>query len=393
MFRSQSFRWRWLFIGILLGLTAWLISLLFGPTAPPPGAASGPAQALKPAPSQPRGPVVAVTTTPVLQSDFPVIFETNASVAALKTVDLRAQTTNTVQSVHVKEGDFVRRGQLLFTLDHRADQAYLEKARAQLAKDQASSADAQRQVERSRELLAQGFLSRSAVDTTLAQSEALNAAVLASQAALRAAEVNLTYNMIRSPMDGRIGVITAHAGSLVLANASAPPMLTITQMNPVTVNFSLPESLLASVQKRQTQGPVPVEVFAAGAKTSISGALSFIDSTVDMAVGGVRSKAQLNNSESLLWPGQSAMVQVFVDVLQNVAQIPLASIINSPEGTMVYVIDANNVAQARQVQILAQSKTIAAVSGLQGGEWVVLDGKQNLRPGHAVRDSSSKPKP
>lgn len=389
MFRSWIFRLRWLLMGALLGLAAWLIWL----TAPVRGPASDLAQAPQPAKAQLGGSVAAVTTTQALRSDFPLIFETNAHVAALKTVDLRAQTTNTVQTVHVKEGDFVRRGQLLFTLDDRADRAYVDKARAQLVKDQASSADAQRQVQRSRELLAQGFLSRSAVDTALAQAEALNAAVLADKAALRAAEVNLTYNTLRSPMDGRIGAITAQAGSLVLANASAAPMLTITQMNPVTVNFTLPEALLPSVQKRKAKGPVTVEVFAAGAKASVSGVLSFMDSTVDMTVGGVQSKAQLKNPDWLLWPGQSAMVRVMVDVLKDAVQIPLASVINSPSGPVVYVLDANSLAQSRQVQILAQSGTMAAVSGLQGGEWVVLEGKQNVRPGSAVRDSSAKPKP
>lgn len=321
-----------------------------------------------------------------------MILEAMGNVAALSTVDLRAQTTSTVKAVHVKEGDFVRAGQLLFTLDDRADRANVEKARAQLARDQASLADAQRQVQRSRELVAQGFLSRSAVDTTLTQAEALNAAVLADQAALRAAEIGLTYNTLKSPMDGRIGVITAQPGALVLANATATPMLTITRMNPVSVSFTLPETLLQAVQRRRAKGPVVVEAWPAGSTQPVKGVLSFIDSTVDATVGGVRSKAQFDNQDLLLWPGQSSTVQVTVDVLEGAVQVPLASVITSPTGTMVYVVNKDSVAQPRKVKLLAQSGTMAAVSGLEGDESVVVDGKQNLRPGSMVRDAADAPK-
>ena len=336
--------------------------------------------------------MVVSTVKPVV-GDFPVVFEATGNVAALSTVDLRAQTTSTVKAVHVKEGDFVRAGQLLFSLDDRADRANVEKAKAQAARDQASLSDAQRQVQRSRELVAQGFLSKSAVDTTLTQAEALQAAVLAGQAALRAAEVALSYNTLRAPMDGRIGAITAQPGALVLANANATPMLTITRMNPVSINFTLPETLLQAVQARRAQGPVAVEALPAGSSEPVQGVLSFIDSTVDAAVGGVRSKAQFANSDLKLWPGQSSTVRVTVGVLPQAAQVPLASVVTGPAGMLVYVVDSDHKAQPRKVKLLAQSGTLAAVEGLKGDETVVLDGKQNLRPGSAVRDAASPPKP
>ena len=121
--------------------------------------------------------------------------------------------------------------------------------------------------------------------------------------------------------------------------------------------------------------------------------MSFIDSTVDAAVGGVRSKAQFANPNLKLWPGQSSTVRVTVDVLPQAAQVPLASVVNGPTGMLVYVVDSDQKAQPRKVKLLAQSGTLAAVEGLNGDETVVLDGKQNLRPGSAVRDAASPPKP
>lgn len=379
--RALVFRFRWLALWVLLAAGAWWTWRTWQ---------AQPAELTK---AKAAAPTVSVSTVRSQRGDFPVVLEATGNVAALSTVDLRAQTTSTVKAVHVKEGDFVRTGQLLFTLDDRADRANVEKARAQLARDQASLADAQRQVQRSRELVGQGFLSRSAVDTILTQAEALNAAVLADQAALRAAEIGLTYNTLTSPMDGRVGVITAQPGALVLANATVTPMLTITRMNPVSVNFTLPETLLQAVQRRRAKGAVVVEAWPAGSTQPVKGVLSFIDSTVDTTVGGVRSKAQFDNQDLLLWPGQSSTVQVTVDVLEGVVQVPLASVVTSPTGTMVYVVGKDSVAQPRKVKLLAQSGTMAAVSGLEGDESVVVDGKQNLRPGSVVRDAADAPKP
>ena len=386
--RSSAFRLLGLVLLIILFSAAWW--------AWRAGQAGPSAVAERPSKSPKGGgapAAVVVSTVKPVMGDFPVVFEATGNVAALSTVDLRAQTTSTVKAVHVKEGDFVRAGQLLFSLDDRADRANVEKAKAQGARDQASLSDAQRQVQRSRELVAQGFLSKSAVDTTLTQAEALQAAVLADQAALRAAEVALSYNTLRAPMDGRIGAITAQPGALVLANANATPMLTITRMNPVSINFTLPETLLQAVQARRARGVVAVEALPAGSSEPVQGVLSFIDSTVDAAVGGVRSKAQFANPDLKLWPGQSSTVRVTVDVLPQAAQVPLASVVTGPTGMLVYVVDSDQKAQPRKVKLLAQSGTLAAVEGLNGDETVVLDGKQNLRPGSAVRDAASPPKP
>ncbi len=338
-----------------------------------------------PVASPQRPPVTLVSTVKPTQADFPIVFETTGYVVALSSVELRAQTTSTVKAVHVKEGDFVLAGQLLFSLDDRADRAQVAKAQAQWAHEKAAWSDAQRQVQRSRELVAEGFLSQSSVDTLVSQADALQAAVLGAQAALRVAKVNLSYNVVRAPIAGRIGAIGAYPGTLVLANASATPMLTITRMNPVSVGFTLPESLLQLVRARSAQGPLVVEALAAGAPMAVRGVLSFIDSTVNAGVGGASTKAQFDNTNLLLWPGQSAKVRVTVDVLSAVWQLPLAALITSPTGLIVYIVDKDGTAQPRPVKLLAQAGTRAAVEGLSGDDLVVLDGKHNLRKGSKVQ--------
>ncbi len=352
------------------------------------------AQTDKPGAPGASAPAVAVGTVQARKAPFDVLLQATGNVSAVESVDLRAQTTSTVQRVHVKEGDVVQAGQLLFTLDDRADRANLDKARAQMARDQAQLADAQRQLDRSRELVAKGFLSQSAVDTSLSQMQSLQAAVQADQAAVRAAEVQLSYDTVRAPISGRIGAINTQAGTLVLANAGATPMLTITRMNPVTVSFTIPEAQLQRVLASRRAGAVSVSAQAAGSAQAVQGTLVFIDNAVDTTVGGVRAKAQFSNDDQRLWPGQSARVQVRVDTLADAVQLPLAALINTADGMQVYVV-SEGTAQLRKVAVQAQTELTAAVSGLKGDETVVVEGKQNLRPGSKVRvaaaDGATKP--
>jgi RND family efflux transporter MFP subunit len=331
-----------------------------------------------------------VRTVAAQAGRFPVRLKATGTVTPVESVDLRAQTTSTVAKVHVKEGDFVKAGQLLFTLDDRADRANVEKARAQLARDRATLADAERQLRRSQELVAQGFLSQSAVDTNQSQAQALQAALQTDEAALRAAEVQLSYTVIRAPISGRIGAIATQPGTLVLANTGAAPMLTITRMDPITVAFTVPETQLQQVLESGRQERLAVNASVNGSERSAQGQLTFIDNTVDPAVGGARAKASFENKDLQLWPGQSAVVQITLRTLENVTQVPVAALIpgiagSSETAMSLYVVDAEGKAQLRKVDVLAQSADLAAVKGLDAGSAVVVDGKQNLRPGSRVR--------
>lgn len=342
-------------------------------------------QAAKPEVAPGRKAAVTITVAQAQRADFPVRLNASGTVASIESVDLRAQTSSTVRKVHVKEGDFVQAGQLLFTLDARADQARLAQAQGQRARDLAQLNDAQRQLARARDLVAQGFMSQSAVDTAAAQVQTLQAAVQADDAAVQAARVQLGFNQLRAPFGGRIGAINSQVGALVQANSSALPMLTLTRMDPVSVSFSVPEAQLQGLLVQQAKGALPVKAQAAGAASAVQGQLAFIDNAVDSSVGGVRAKARFDNQSLQLWPGQSARVELTVQVLPQAVQLPLQALIDGPKGLLVYVVQDDGTVQPRPVKLRAQDEKLAAVEGLQGGERVVLEGKQNLKPGSAVK--------
>lgn len=362
-------------------------------------AVSGPAAAAAAA----SAPPVGVTTVRATQRDLPVLLTATGTVTPLASVDVRAQTTSPVAQVHVKEGQFVKAGQLLFTLDGRADEANVAKARAQLARDEAALADAQRQLRRSQDLLAQNFISQGAVDTNLTAVQSQQALVTADRAALAAAQLGLSYTRITAPSAGRLGAINVFPGSSVQANQT--PLVSITQLDPITVSFSLPQRHLGDALAALKDGgaavsvttpdaggaaaPMPAAQPASGAapgaaKASvIQGRLKFVDNAVDAATGTVKVKAEFSNRDGKLWPGAFVNVAMTARTISGAVVVPMATIIQSARGPFVYVV-RDNQAQPRPVQVLVAQGDDAAVSGLKPGDRVVLDGRQNLRPGATV---------
>ncbi len=326
------------------------------------------------------GAATLITLATVLKQDVPVNVTVNGSVVSLNSVDVRPQVSNMVQKVHVKEGDSVRAGQLLFTLDARADVANLEKAKAQELKDQATLGDFERQYKRSEELLAQNFIAKSATDTVLAQLDAQRAAVAADRAAVQAAQVQLSYDEIRAPISGRTGAINVFVGTLA---QSGTPLVTVTQLNPIAVQFPVPEGRLQDLLEAAHQRS-PVTAAIPGRATPLRGVLSFVDNTVDPQVGTVRAKATFDNGENALWPGQYVNTSVTVHTLKDALVVPVTAIITGPTGRIVYVAKDGTV-QPRKVEIEYSFGDQVVVSGLQAGEFVVVEGKQNLRAGSRVR--------
>jgi len=352
-------------------------------TACQPNAANSPApssEAAKASPPQRSGPAVSVTTVAAVQKDFPVALEATGTVSAISNVEIRPQITAVVRQVHVKEGQSVTRGTLLFTLDSRADEANVAKLRAQMQKDEAALADAQRQLARSQDLKARQFVSQGTVDTATTQVEAMSAAVAADRAALDAAQLNLSYAKITAPAAGRIGAIPVYAGSLVTANQT--PMLSITQLDPVEVAFSLPQRYLADVIAAQQAGAIQVNA-ALPDQAPVAGRLSFVDSQVDAASGSVKLKARFDNPQAKLWPGAFAKVTMTVRTLKDAVLVPQASLIQNARGTLVYVVEEGK-AQPKPVKVLHAEGAFAAVSGVAPGARIVLDGRQNVRPEAAV---------
>jgi len=384
-------------------------------------------------PAAPAGvasaPPVSVSTVRALQRDMPVLITTTGTVAALSIVDVRPQTTNLVAQVHVKEGQFVKAGQLLFTLDARADEANLARARAQLARSEAALADAQRQLKRSQELLAQNFIAQGALDTNQTNVQSLTAALAADKAALDAARLALSYTRITAPSAGRLGAINVFAGSSVQANQTT--LASITQLDPISVAFSLPQRHLAdalaalkdggaaviatppaSEGQAPQAGPAPREgARAAAADGSRNGAakamaattpapaagtragrLSFVDNAVDASSGSVKVKAQFDNRDGLLWPGAFVNVAMTARVLRGAVVLPQAAIVQSGRGPLVYIV-VDGMAQLRPVQVLYAQGDEAVVGGVEPGARVVLDGRQNLRPGATVLERAADAEP
>jgi RND family efflux transporter MFP subunit len=349
----------------------------------PGGAAS---VASRPGASVSASPVIVTTFTTALR-DWPVMLPASGTVSALNTVEIRAQVSSVVVKVHIKEGQFVKAGEVLFTLDSRADEANLAKAQAQLERDQATLADAQRQLARSRDLLNQKFVSQSAVDTNLTLVDSQQAAVSADRAALAAARVNLSYNRIVAPSAGRAGAINVFAGSYV--QPSSPALVTITQLDPIAVTFTLPQRNLPDVLAALKAGNAPVQATLPDARGELTGALQFVDNAVDAASGTVKVKAVFDNKNLLLWPGAYVNVLLSVQTMKGVIAIPQAAIVQGANAKTVFVVGADGKAAPRKIELLAAAGTDAIVSGLEPGMKVVVEGKQNLRPGSAVRERAA----
>jgi multidrug efflux system membrane fusion protein len=358
-----------------LGFATWWIAIRPG-AAPSADAASG----------APRAALVTVVRAE--QRDVPVTVQVNGSVVSLNSVDLRPQVTNTVREVHVKEGQFVKEGQLLFTLDDRADQANLAKARAQQLKDEATLADLERQFRRGRELLAQNFISKSAIEGTQAQLEAQRATVAADRAAVQAAQVALSYSTLRAPIAGRIGAVSIYPGSLVQPTTT---LLSITQLDPIAVSFPVPEARLQDLLEAARRR-APVEAIVPG-RAPVQGVLDFVDNAVDPQIGTVRAKAVFQNDAQQLWPGQFVQTQVTVRTIGGATVVPAAALMQLAEGMTVYVVDDTGTARRRKVEPLQTLGTQMAVRGVQPGEQVVLEGKQNVRDGGKVRIETSAASP
>lgn len=336
------------------------------------------------------GPPPAVVNVVAPQRrDVPVVQLANGTVTPIRTVDLHPQTTATIRQVHIKEGQFVKAGELLFSLDDRADRANQDKAQAQVERDRAQLGDLERQFKRSQDLFAQKFIAQSAVDTLRAQVDQAKATLQSDTAAVRAAGVSTSYTAIRAPMSGRVGGIAVYPGSLV---QPATSLTTITQLDPITIAFTLPESSLPGLLAAQKRGKVEVEALPSAGMAPVTGTLSFIDNTVDPTAGTIKVKAEFANRDTTLWPGQYVNTKVTVQTIKDAVVVPQSAIITNANGTYVYVLekDPHQGYSARQlpVQRLYGAGVDAAVSGLTGDEQVITEGKQNVRPGGKVRLAS-----
>ncbi len=329
------------------------------------------------APASASRPPVSVSTSAAKVRDFDVNIEAIGTVTPVASVEVKPQTNSVVTRVHIKEGQFVRAGELLFTLDPRPDEANVAKVRAQMLKDEAVLADAQRQLARSKDLVAKNFISQGALDSIQAQVDAQLANLVADRAALDAARLALSYNTVRASGAGRLGAVNVFPGTAVQANQTA--LVTITQLDPINISFSLPQRNLDSVLEGLKAGGVTVSARLADTKGDRKGRLQFVDNAVDAATGTIKVKARFDNHDSKLWPGGFVKTTLLSHTLKDAVVIPTATIIQSARGAIVYVADKGK-ASLRPVKLLASQGEESAVTGVSAGEKVVLEGRQNLRP-------------
>jgi RND family efflux transporter MFP subunit len=366
----KRFKWRILIVLILLYMGSKTYDYFF-----PAGKKAG-------------GPQT-ITSIVVEKKDVPLIIEATGTIVSNSIVDIRPMVTNTVTKIHIKDGQEVTEGQLLFSLDDRNDKANYEKLKA-------LADDAQKQYLRAKELVAKNFISKAGLETSLANAKS-------AQAAARSAEVQLSFDSIRSPINGRAGIINVFPGSFVQAsnavisstNASATTttgsMVTITQLNPINVQFVIPEKDIPVIlENKKADEPLKVKVTVGNSgKSAYEGQVLVIDNQVDPAIAAVRVKAQIPNEKMELLPGQFARISLNANTLKDAIAVPTQAIVISPTGRLVYVVDKDDKVTAKPVKVTYEYQGTSVITGIQAGDRIVVEGKQNLRTGSKVREAKA----
>jgi RND family efflux transporter MFP subunit len=330
-------------------------------------------------------PLVSVTETRSM--DIPVDLSAQGHVVALNFVDVRPQLTGTVLSVNFREGDEIKAGQLLFTLDDSDARAQLAKADAQGALIAAQLVDARREHQRAQALVASNFVAKSAVDTASSKVDALLAQARAAAAEASSARTNLAHTRITSPIAGRAGAVAVHPGSLAQAGTAAP-LVTIAQFSPIGVEFNLPEHDMPALLAARAAGPVGVSLQDAGGQ-SVDGTLSFINNTISQDSASISLKASFPNPRQTLWPGGFARVVVHAGASRAAVVLPPQAVQEGPGGRFVFLVGASGKVADKAVTLLRIQDGMAVIDGLGAGQRVVLEGGQNLRAGAQVQVASS----
>ena len=339
------------------------------------------------APAPPAAPVVVAQAT---QETVPVELSAIGNVEAYSTVGVKARVGGQLLQVHFREGDDVKQGQLLFSLDPRPFEASLHQAEANLARDTAQLENARAQYRRYEKLMQEGVTSREQYDQVRTSAEASEAIVQADKAAVESARLFLSYCTITSPLDGRTGNLIVHAGNLIKADDDQP-LVSINQVNPIYVSFTVPEQYLAEVKKYMARSKLPVDATlpddTAGPER---GTVSFIDNAVDTTTGTIRLKAVFANASRRLWPGQFVNVALRLTERPNAVVVPTPAVQVGQSGSYVYVVKSDQTVDLRPVttSITANGKTVIE-KGVSAGETVVTDGQLRLVPGAKVTIKTS----
>jgi multidrug efflux system membrane fusion protein len=365
-------RLRSLAILTVLGAVVALV-YCYWPTAQPINAHAG-------------GGAVPVRVAKVTQQDLPIWVDAIGNVQALNTVNVRVRVDGELQKVLFEEGQTVKAGALLAQIDPRVYQAQVDQAKALVAKDQAQLASLKVNLDRAVNLANAKAGPTQDVDTYRASVAAQVASVQADQAALDSARLQLEFTQVRAPIDGRTGQRLLDVGAIA-HGAEATGLVTVTQMNPITVAFAVSQDQLPQILEENAKGQ-PLQVLALrrdGSKTLASGKLSFIDSQVAASSGQIQLKAQFDNSQSQLWPGELVSARLLVNTQRGVTVVPMSAVQLGRDGNFVYVLGSDDKVQVRPVkaqQVVDGMQWIT--SGLQPGETVVIQGQSRIASGVKV---------
>jgi len=324
---------------------------------------------------------IPVTVATVQQQDLPIYLNGLGSVEAFYTVNVKSRVDGQLERVNFREGQSVKKGDLLAVIDPRPYQALLDEAQAQLFRDQAALKDAQLNYQRYKDLLAEsGAMSQQQVDTQKSAADQLEGTVRNDQALVDNAKLNLAYCHITAPESGRIGLRQVDPGNMVHAS-DAGSLLVITQLQPITVIFSLPEDQLQSVAQRLQKSPLPVDAYSQDDQTKIaSGKLLTIDNEIDQTTGTGRLKAVFENQGNELWPNQFVNIHLLLETKKNAIVIPAAAVQNGPTGSYVYLVNPDKTVAITPVNIALTQGNVAQVeSGLSPSQIVVIDGQDKLQ--------------
>ncbi|MDF0730214.1 efflux RND transporter periplasmic adaptor subunit [Pseudomonas entomophila] len=336
---------------------------------------------------------VPVRVVSVAQQDVPRFSSAIGSVLSLHSVDIRPQVEGVLTQVLVKEGQWVKQGDLLATLDDRAIRASLDQARAQLGQSQAQLQVAGVDLKRYRLLSTDDGVSKQTLDQQQALVNQLQATVKGNQAAIANAEVQLSYTQIRSPVSGRVGIRNVDPGNLV-RTSDTQGLFSVTQIDPIAVEFSLPQQMLPTLQNLlKGDAPALVEAYmdADGERSLLGqGRLALIDNQVSATTGTVRVKAEFDNRDGHLWPGQLVTVRLRTAVDESALVVPPPVVQRSIDGHFVYRLDGDKVTSV-PVKVLYQDSTLNIVAGVKAGDRLVLDGQSRLKPGARVEVAADAP--
>jgi len=329
-----------------------------------------------------RSPRVPILVAHAEQRSVPYEVEATGTVEPIQSADLTAQVGGLVTRITFREGDEVAAGQALFQIDARQFQAVAERAAAVLARDRAQAETARLDLVRAEALASQQLIAQGELDQKRANAEAMQATARADSAALVAARLDVGNATIRAPVGGKTGNLEVHVGDVVKANETTAPLVTINQIRPIRVRFTVPQTELAAL-RRQTGRELRVDVAPADRDSLwIEGKLSFMDNQVDPGSGTLLLKAQFANGDGALWPGEFVRVRLRLFDQGGATVVPAAAVSNSQNGPYLFVVKPDTTVEARPVQVDRTYGDLAVIgSGVTPGEMVVTDGQLRLSPG------------